>query len=172
MTVFYYLRFKTPPTWRASSPYLYPPGTEWPSYTPRHLVPFSSPPTTRRAMMEVFESASTWATFLCQSQSQSYFTTGGLPPISSSWRQAPWDPRADFFFRLNSCGNSPYVASSLTRRWVCLSQICLVFRPTPRYIDSARTARKHRFKQLLHCLVLYSSYLTMAVFLAPQFLLW
>jgi hypothetical protein len=22
-------------------------------------------------------------------QSQSYFTTGGLPPISSSWRQAP-----------------------------------------------------------------------------------
>jgi hypothetical protein len=33
-----------------------------------------------------------------------------------------------FFFRLNSCGNSPYVASSLTRRWVCLSQICLVFR--------------------------------------------
>jgi hypothetical protein len=24
-----------------------------------------------------------------QSQSQSYFKTGGLPPISSSWRQAP-----------------------------------------------------------------------------------
>jgi hypothetical protein len=24
------------------------------------------------------------------SQSQSYFTTDGLPPISSSWRQAPW----------------------------------------------------------------------------------
>jgi hypothetical protein len=23
------------------------------------------------------------------SQSQSHFTTGGLPPISSSWRQAP-----------------------------------------------------------------------------------
>jgi hypothetical protein len=66
----------------------------------------------------------------CQSQSQSYFTTGGLPPISSSWRQATWDPRPDFFFFfwLNSCCNSPYVASSLTRRWVCLSQICLVFR--------------------------------------------
>jgi hypothetical protein len=28
---------------------------------------------------------------LDQSQSQSYFTTDGLPPISSSWRQAPWD---------------------------------------------------------------------------------
>jgi hypothetical protein len=26
------------PTWRARSPYLYPPGTRWPSYTPRHWV--------------------------------------------------------------------------------------------------------------------------------------
>jgi hypothetical protein len=26
---------------------------------------------------------------LSQSQSESYFTTGGLPPITSSWRQAP-----------------------------------------------------------------------------------
>jgi hypothetical protein len=36
----------------------------------------------------------------------------------------------NFFFQLNSCGNSPYVASSLTRRWVCLSWIlvCLAFR--------------------------------------------
>jgi hypothetical protein len=29
-------------------PYLYPPGTGWPSYTPRHCVPFPSPPTTRQ----------------------------------------------------------------------------------------------------------------------------
>jgi hypothetical protein len=34
----------------------------------------------------------------CQSQSQRYFTTGGLLPISSSWRQAPWDSRPEFFF--------------------------------------------------------------------------
>jgi hypothetical protein len=35
----------------------------------------------------------------------------------------------DFFlFRLNSCGNSPYVTSSLTRRWVCLLWICLASR--------------------------------------------
>jgi hypothetical protein len=33
-----------------------------------------------------------------QSQNQSYFTTGGLPPISSSWRRAPWDSRPEFFF--------------------------------------------------------------------------
>jgi hypothetical protein len=46
---------ETPRTWRARSPYLYPPGTGWPGYIPRHWVPFSSPPTTHRATMEVFE---------------------------------------------------------------------------------------------------------------------
>jgi hypothetical protein len=30
---------ETPPTWRAMFPYLYPPGTGWPSYTPGHWVP-------------------------------------------------------------------------------------------------------------------------------------
>jgi hypothetical protein len=34
------------------SPYLYPPGTGWPSYTPRHWVPSPSPFTTRRATVE------------------------------------------------------------------------------------------------------------------------
>jgi hypothetical protein len=33
---------ETPPTWRARFPYLYPSGTEWPSYTPGHWVPFTS----------------------------------------------------------------------------------------------------------------------------------
>jgi hypothetical protein len=55
-----------------------------------------------------------------QSQSQSYFTTGGLTPISPSWPQAPWDPRPVF------CGYSPYVTSSLTREWVCSLQLLLV----------------------------------------------
>jgi hypothetical protein len=48
-----------PPTWRARSPYLYLPGTEWPIYTPRHWVPFSSPLTTRRATVKIFEPGST-----------------------------------------------------------------------------------------------------------------
>jgi hypothetical protein len=39
---------ETPPIWRASFPYLSPPGTRWPSYTPGHWVPFLSPLTTRR----------------------------------------------------------------------------------------------------------------------------
>jgi hypothetical protein len=45
---------RLPPTWRARSPYLYPLGTGWPSYTPRHWVSLSSLPTTRRPMVEVF----------------------------------------------------------------------------------------------------------------------
>jgi hypothetical protein len=58
MTIFYCLRFDTPPTWRARWPYLYPPGTGWLSYILRHWVPFSSAPTTRRGRVEVFEPAS------------------------------------------------------------------------------------------------------------------
>jgi hypothetical protein len=52
--------------------------------------------------------------------------TGGLPPISSSWCRAPSDSRPElFFFYLNTCGHSPYVTSSLTRRWVCRLQLLL-----------------------------------------------
>jgi hypothetical protein len=58
-TTFYYLRFETPPTWRARPPYLYPPGTGCPSYTIRYWLPFSLPSTTLRATVEVFNPAST-----------------------------------------------------------------------------------------------------------------
>jgi hypothetical protein len=43
----------------ARFPYLFPRGTRWTSYSPRHWVPFSSPPTTRRAAVELFEPAFT-----------------------------------------------------------------------------------------------------------------
>jgi hypothetical protein len=59
MITFYCLRFETPPTWRARSPYLYLPGTGWFGYNSRYWVPFPSPPTTRRARVEVFDPAST-----------------------------------------------------------------------------------------------------------------
>jgi hypothetical protein len=52
-------QIRDPPTWRVMSPYLYPSGAGWPSYIPGHRVPFSSPPTTRGATVEVFEPAST-----------------------------------------------------------------------------------------------------------------
>jgi hypothetical protein len=45
---------RLPPTWRARSPYIYPPGTGCPSYTLGHWVPFPSQFTTRRAAAEVF----------------------------------------------------------------------------------------------------------------------
>jgi hypothetical protein len=59
-----------------------------------------------------------------QSQSQSYFTTRGLPAISSSWCQAPWDPRPVFFYP-NTCCFGLYVTISLTRRWVCPLKLLL-----------------------------------------------
>jgi hypothetical protein len=60
-------------------------------------------------------------------QSQIYFTTGGLPPISLSWRQPLETHNHRFFLQLNSCGDSPYVTSPLTIRLVCLLWICLAF---------------------------------------------
>jgi hypothetical protein len=36
--------------------------------------------------------------YLSQSHDQRYFTTGGLLPVSSSWRQAPWLSRPETFF--------------------------------------------------------------------------
>jgi hypothetical protein len=56
---------------------------------------------------------------------QSYFTTRGLPTVSSSWRQTPWDVWLAFF-QLNTCGYIPCLTSSLTRRWMCCLQLLLV----------------------------------------------
>jgi hypothetical protein len=66
-------------------------GTRDPILLSQIRLPFSSSPTTRRVTVEVFDPASTRDCPECQSQSQRqrYFTTAGLPPISSSWRQAP-----------------------------------------------------------------------------------
>jgi hypothetical protein len=58
-------------------------------------------------------------------QCQSYFTTGGLPPIISS-RSLRFTTR-DFFLQLNTFGHSPYVTTSLMWRWGCLWWIWLAF---------------------------------------------
>jgi hypothetical protein len=47
------------PNLEGQVPVFNPPGTGWSSYIPRHWVLFSSPPTTRRNTVEVFEAAST-----------------------------------------------------------------------------------------------------------------
>jgi hypothetical protein len=38
----------------------------------------------------------------------------------------PLETHDQYFFQLNPCGHSPYVTSSLTRRWVCHLQLLLV----------------------------------------------
>lgn len=53
--IFYTLRFETPPIWSTRSQDLYLTATRWPGYVLRHLVAFSSPPTTPRATVELLE---------------------------------------------------------------------------------------------------------------------
>jgi hypothetical protein len=53
MTIFYYLTFYNSPTWLVRPPYLYRPGTGWPSSFTRRWIPFLSPPTSSREMLEV-----------------------------------------------------------------------------------------------------------------------
>jgi hypothetical protein len=66
-------------------------------------------------------------TTLGHSHSHSYFTTGGLRPVSSSWRQAPLRlTTSNSFSKLNTCGHCRYVTSSLTKGWVCRLQLLLV----------------------------------------------
>jgi hypothetical protein len=50
------------------SRYSYSPRREWPGYTPRHWVPFSSPPVARRATVELFDPASTQDDFSFKAQ--------------------------------------------------------------------------------------------------------
>jgi hypothetical protein len=97
---FYCLSFKTLPN-------------GWPGYIPRHGVPFSSPLTTHRAPVSKSKSLYDWRF------ADIHFVFGSSPLRHTT---------TDAFFQLNPCGNSPYVTSSLTRRWVCLLWICVAFR--------------------------------------------
>jgi hypothetical protein len=74
-------------------------GTGWPSYTPRHWVPILSPPTTRRATVEVFDPASTRETLLIKSQVT-------LQSVSQSWCRSPSGAHDQIFiivWHLPSC---------------------------------------------------------------------
>jgi hypothetical protein len=77
-------------------------------------------------------------------QNQNYFTTGGLPPISSFWRKAPCDSRhSNFIFQLNTCGYSHYVTSSLTRGWICSLQLLLVLASAVIFRSDSNGTRDH-----------------------------
>jgi hypothetical protein len=117
MTIFYSLRFETPPTWRARSPYLYPLVTGWPNYTPRHWIPFSSPPTTRRATGDI----------------RTRLLAGCWPPHPESELLYDWwfaanqfvlapsalSSRPQILFQLNPCCHSLRARSFMTRGLVC-----------------------------------------------------
>jgi hypothetical protein len=75
-------KFETPSTWKArcACMYLYPPGTAWPSYTPKHWVVSQG----HIALFEYF--------FV------SYIMTDGQM-VSLSWCQEPvCDPWSDFYY--------------------------------------------------------------------------
>jgi hypothetical protein len=61
-----------------------------------------------------------------QSQRQSYFTTGGVPPTVRPGAEPLETHGQNLFSQLNICGHSPYITSSLTREWVCHLQLLLV----------------------------------------------
>jgi hypothetical protein len=65
---------------------------------------FSSPPTTRKVTVEVFDPASTRVAFITESESESYVTTDGQP-ASLSWNKAPfWGLPPDLYYCLTVAG--------------------------------------------------------------------
>jgi hypothetical protein len=82
-------------------------------------LPFLSPPTTRRVMVEVFDPASTrvW-TELKSSQSQSHIATDGQS-VCLSWCRAPAGAHDQMFLFVWKLLSYPCGAPSLTRGRVC-----------------------------------------------------
>jgi hypothetical protein len=76
-------------------------------------------------------------------QSPSYFTTDGLSPISSSWRQIPSDPGPEFYSQMNTRGHSSYIISSLTTGWVCHLQLVLALARAFILGSESRGTREH-----------------------------
>jgi hypothetical protein len=79
---------RLPPTRRVRPTYLYPPGTGWPSYTPRHWVLLQG---STRGLN---------TTHYGTSQSQSYIMTDGQSASLSCCRASIWDPPPIFLFLL------------------------------------------------------------------------
>jgi hypothetical protein len=89
-------QLRTPPTWRARSPYLYPPGTGWPSYTPGHWVPFCH---LLRLAGQQWRYSNLpphwWHRFSSQSQVMTYGQS-----VSMSWCRPLWNLWTDIIFCL------------------------------------------------------------------------
>jgi hypothetical protein len=98
MTTFCCLKFETPQTWRIRFPYLYPPGTGWPSYTPQALgslfITSYNSQGYNGGIRPCIHMGSQWLT---KSRSQVRLRLM-VYHQSSSWCQAPWDSRPETFF--------------------------------------------------------------------------
>jgi hypothetical protein len=92
------------PNLEGQAPVFISPRKGWPGYPSRHWVPFSSPLTTLRATVEVFDPASTRSNCLFFLSLESYITTDSQL-ASLSWNKAPiWGLRPDFYFCLTVAG--------------------------------------------------------------------
>jgi hypothetical protein len=97
MTTFYCLRFETPTTWSASSPYLYP-------------------------LAQLYSRTLGSLSVVSESESDSYVTTDSL-----SWNEAPiWGLRLDPYYCQTVAGLLMWGVLSLTRGRVNRLQVLLV----------------------------------------------
>jgi hypothetical protein len=89
---------------------------------------FLSPPTTRRAMVGVFDPDPTRECLESDSESELLYD---WRYIANQFVLAPSPLRLTarnfFLSQLNTCRHSPYITTSLTRGWVCHLQLLLTF---------------------------------------------
>jgi hypothetical protein len=128
MAIFYCIRIENPSTLKTRFPYLFPPGTAWPGYTPRHWVRFSSPPTTRRATVEVYEPASTrWSDSSCVRSS--LYRLRADPQNTASSIIAYWFTAAEIYLP-HSCVATSATRTHTERRLQHLFYCCLTSQRT------------------------------------------
>jgi hypothetical protein len=96
-------------------------------------------------------------------QSQSYFTTEGLPPVHLGIKLLEVHDQKSFFFQLSPWSNSPYVISSLMRRCIWMV-VCLTtgkFKPLIFYwLLQLSWCYLIYIKMLLSCFLLQTCYKT------------
>jgi hypothetical protein len=131
-------QIRDPPNLEARSPYLYPSRTGWPSYNPRHCVPFPSHFATRRATVEMIRTRLHILEGQSESEFESYVTTDGQP-ASLSWNKAPiWGLRPDFYYLCDSIPVFSYILSARTTHRKHSPSIVSWRRPHRKHVSRVR----------------------------------